>query len=69
MFLFFSRFLNSRLRDVQMEVDNLVSDSIEADVRVHNTFNDLLMLSDTQFIENRIYDEEVVRSYTVTYKR
>ncbi|XP_010178380.1 PREDICTED: WASH complex subunit FAM21A-like [Mesitornis unicolor] len=29
------------------------------DCRLHNVFNDFLMLSNTQFIENRVYDEEV----------
>ena len=33
-------------------VDNLASETEQADVRLHNTFNEFLMLSDSQFIES-----------------
>jgi hypothetical protein len=36
------------------DIDNLVSEATEADVRLHNTFNEFLMLANNQFIENVI---------------
>jgi WASH complex subunit FAM21 len=42
-----------------MQVDDLVSDTIKTNVRVHNTFNEFLMLSNFQFVENRVYDDDV----------
>ncbi|KAJ0397508.1 hypothetical protein P43SY_005634 [Pythium insidiosum] len=43
--------LENQVRDVAMEAD-------AAHVRLRNTFNQFLMLSNNQFIENRVYDEE-----------
>jgi len=28
------------------------------DTKLHNTFNEFLMLSNSQFIENRVYEED-----------
>lgn len=42
-----------------MQVDDLVSDTVKTNVRVHNTFNEFLMLSNFQFVENRVYDDDV----------
>lgn len=33
-------------------MDGLISETKAADCRLHNVFNDFLMLSNTQFIEN-----------------
>lgn len=40
-------------------MDGLIQETKATDCRLHNVFNDFLMLSNTQFIENRVYDEEV----------
>lgn len=40
------------------DIDNLASDVAEADVRLHNTFNEFMMLADGQFIENRVYEDD-----------
>lgn len=40
-------------------MDGLIRETKATDCRLHNVFNDFLMLSNTQFIENRVYDEEV----------
>ena len=42
-----------------MQVDDLVADTVKTNVRVHNTFNEFLMLSNFQFVENRVYDDDV----------
>jgi hypothetical protein len=33
-------------------VDTLLSETVEAKVRLNNTFNEFLILTNTQFIEN-----------------
>ncbi|CAI5725234.1 unnamed protein product [Peronospora destructor] len=43
--------LENRVRDIAAEADS-------AHVRLKNTFNQFLMLSNNQFMENRVYDEE-----------
>jgi hypothetical protein len=39
------------------QVDGLAHDAVMLDVRLHNTFNEFQMLANTQFIENRVFDE------------
>ncbi|XP_053547865.1 WASH complex subunit 2A isoform X2 [Bombina bombina] len=55
----FSQQTISRTHDIEKQLDGLVRDAKAADCRLHNVFNDFLMLSNTQFIENRVYDEEI----------
>ncbi|XP_008268085.1 WASH complex subunit 2A isoform X1 [Oryctolagus cuniculus] len=55
----FSQQTISRTHEIKKQVDGLIRESKATDCRLHNVFNDFLMLSNTQFIENRVYDEEV----------
>lgn len=53
----FSQRIISRTHDTGKLVDTLSHDAVMLDVRLHNTFNEFQMLANTQFIENRVYDE------------
>ncbi|XP_073452628.1 WASH complex subunit 2C isoform X1 [Aquarana catesbeiana] len=55
----FSQQTISRTHEIEKQLDGLVREVKATDCRLHNVFNDFLMLSNTQFIENRVYDEEV----------
>lgn len=55
----FSQQTISRTHEIEKQLDGLVREVKSTDCRLHNVFNDFLMLSNTQFIENRVYDEEV----------
>lgn len=55
----FSHQMISRVHEIGKEVDGLLHDTKMTGVRVHNVFNDFIMLANTQFIENRVYDEDV----------
>lgn len=55
----FSQQTISRTHEIKKQVDGLINETKATDCRLHNVFNDFLMLSNTQFIENRVYDEEV----------
>ncbi|XP_071604912.1 WASH complex subunit 2A-like isoform X1 [Heliangelus exortis] len=55
----FSQHTISRTHEITKQVDGLINETKATDCRLHNVFNDFLMLSNTQFIENRVYDEEV----------
>uniref|UniRef100_H0WYF7 FAM21/CAPZIP domain-containing protein n=1 Tax=Otolemur garnettii TaxID=30611 RepID=H0WYF7_OTOGA len=55
----FSQQTISRTHEIKKQVDGLMRETKATDCRLHNVFNDFLMLSNTQFIENRVYDEEV----------
>ncbi|KAM7073363.1 WASH complex subunit 2-like isoform 2-T2 [Molossus nigricans] len=55
----FSQQTLSRTHEIKKQVDGLIQETKATDCRLHNVFNDFLMLSNTQFIENRVYDEEV----------
>ncbi|XP_066204294.1 LOW QUALITY PROTEIN: WASH complex subunit 2A [Saccopteryx leptura] len=55
----FSQQTISRTHEIKKQVDALIRETKVTDCRLHNVFNDFLMLSNTQFIENRVYDEEV----------
>ena len=54
----FSQNMLSQTHSMEQKVDGLVHETKGISAKVHNTFNDFLMLSNTQFIENRVYDEE-----------
>uniref|UniRef100_K1QZI4 Protein FAM21 n=1 Tax=Magallana gigas TaxID=29159 RepID=K1QZI4_MAGGI len=55
----FSQKMISRVHEIEKEVDGLMHDSKMTGVRVNNVFNDFIMLANTQFVENRVYDEDV----------
>ncbi|KAG8551970.1 hypothetical protein GDO81_004354 [Engystomops pustulosus] len=55
----FSHQTISRTHEIEKQLDGLVREAKSTECRLHNIFNDFLMLSNTQFIENRVYDEEV----------
>ncbi|XP_078055829.1 WASH complex subunit 2C isoform X2 [Mustelus asterias] len=55
----FSQQMLSRTHEIEKQLDGLVQRTKATDSRLHNVFNDFLMLSNIQFIENRVYDEEV----------
>ncbi|KAM9197662.1 WASH complex subunit 2A isoform 10-T10 [Dugong dugon] len=55
----FSQQTISRTHEIKKQMDGLIRETKATDCRLHNVFNDFLMLSNTQFIENRVYDEEV----------
>ncbi|XP_077115213.1 WASH complex subunit 2C isoform X1 [Ranitomeya variabilis] len=55
----FSHQTISRTHEIERQLDGLVHEAKSTECRLHNIFNDFLMLSNTQFIENRVYDEEV----------
>ncbi|XP_075697623.1 WASH complex subunit 2C-like isoform X2 [Rhinoderma darwinii] len=55
----FSHQTISRTHDIEKQLDGLVREAKATECRLHNIFNDFLMLSNTQFLENRVYDEEV----------
>ncbi|EMP27054.1 WASH complex subunit FAM21A, partial [Chelonia mydas] len=55
----FSQQTISRTHEIKKQVDGLIHETKATDCRLHNVFSDFLMLSNTQFIENRVYDEEV----------
>uniref|UniRef100_A0A3B3H5P7 FAM21/CAPZIP domain-containing protein n=1 Tax=Oryzias latipes TaxID=8090 RepID=A0A3B3H5P7_ORYLA len=55
----FSQKMLSKTHEIEKQLDSLIRDTKATDSRLHSVFNDFLMLSNTQFIENRVYDEEV----------
>lgn len=48
----FSQQTISRTHEIKKQVDGLINETKATDCRLHNVFNDFLMLSNTQFIEN-----------------
>ncbi|XP_076142304.1 WASH complex subunit 2A isoform X3 [Alosa pseudoharengus] len=62
LFLFlqdFSQRMLSKTHEIEKQLDGLICDTKATDSCLHTVFNDFLMLSNTQFIENRVYDEEI----------
>ncbi|XP_051935811.1 WASH complex subunit 2 isoform X3 [Hippocampus zosterae] len=62
LFLFlqdFSQKMLSKTHEMEKQLDSLIRDTKATDSSLHSVFNDFLMLSNTQFIENRVYDEEI----------
>ncbi|XP_041123962.1 WASH complex subunit 2 isoform X2 [Polyodon spathula] len=55
----FSQRMMSKTHEIEKQLDGLIRDTKATDCCLHTVFNDFLMLSNTQFIENRVYDEEV----------
>ncbi|RLN45011.1 hypothetical protein BBJ29_003912 [Phytophthora kernoviae] len=54
----YSANLFERTKELEDSVRDIAAEADSAHVRLKNTFNQFLMLSNNQFIENRVYDEE-----------
>ncbi|KAE8979276.1 hypothetical protein PF011_g22918 [Phytophthora fragariae] len=54
----YSADLFARTKELEDSVRDIAAEADAAHVRLKNTFNQFLMLSNNQFIENRVYDEE-----------
>ena len=54
----FAKRMTGQIADITSQVDGLVTETKRTETRLHNVFNDFLMLSNTQFVENRVYDFE-----------
>lgn len=48
----------SKTHEIEKQLDSLIRDTKAADSCLHSVFNDFLMLSNTQFIENVMYYAE-----------
>ena len=48
----------SKTHEIEKQLDSLIRDTQATDSRLHSVFNDFLMLSNTQFIENVMYNFE-----------
>ncbi|XP_035207398.1 WASH complex subunit 2-like isoform X2 [Stegodyphus dumicola] len=55
----FSHNIISRTHEVENAVDSLVHETKMASAKINNIINDFHMLSNLQFVENRVYDEEI----------
>lgn len=58
LFLFlqdFSQRMLSKTHEIEKQLDSLICDTKATDSCLHSVFNDFLMLSNTQFIENVTY--------------
>ncbi|XP_076830627.1 WASH complex subunit 2A isoform X2 [Brachyhypopomus gauderio] len=55
----FSQKMMSKTHEIEKQLDGLIRDTKATDSCLHTVFNDFLMLSNTQFIENRVYDDEM----------
>ncbi|KAK3804199.1 hypothetical protein RRG08_012079 [Elysia crispata] len=55
----FSQRMISRTHEIGKDVDGLMHEAELTGVRVNNVINDFIMLANTQFVENRVYDEDV----------
>ncbi|XP_006815327.1 uncharacterized protein LOC100375570, partial [Saccoglossus kowalevskii] len=53
----FSQKMVCRTHEIQKQVDGVLHETKSIDSKMHNVFSDFLMLSNTQFIENRVYDD------------
>nr|CCA21254.1 conserved hypothetical protein [Albugo laibachii Nc14] len=54
----YSGSLIGRIKSLEDSVRQLSTQADRSNVRLRNTLNQFLLLSDSQFIENRVYDEE-----------
>ncbi|ELT97183.1 hypothetical protein CAPTEDRAFT_196064 [Capitella teleta] len=57
----FSQRLVNQTHEIQKQMDGLLHEVKLTNVRVDSTFNDFIMLANTQFVENRVYDEDVTQ--------
>ncbi|KAI9910362.1 hypothetical protein PsorP6_010974 [Peronosclerospora sorghi] len=56
----------ARTKDLENQMRDLAAETDAAHVRLKNTLNEFLMLSNNQFVENRVYDEEQEEVVTTT---
>lgn len=54
----FAKNMVSKIRLVEQEVDTLVHETSAVHVSLRNSFTSFSMLSQTQFVENRVYDND-----------
>ena len=54
----FSNYVTERTTSIQREVNETSEAAKRLDVQIGNAFNDFLRLANTQFIENRVYEED-----------
>eukprot|EP00954_Amorphochlora_amoebiformis_P019898 1335505-Amorphochlora_amoeboformis.AAC.1 len=54
----FSQRIMTRTRELNDDLEELTFSSQQADLKLRNCFNQFLMLNQSQFIENRVYDDE-----------
>lgn len=57
----------SKTHEIEKQLDSLIRDTKATDSRLHSVFNDFLMLSNTQFIENVMYNTECVLSNVLQF--
>jgi hypothetical protein len=50
--------MKSKIRQVEREVDSLLHETSAVHVSLRNSFTSFSMLSQTQFVENRVYDND-----------
>lgn len=55
----FSQQLISKTHEMEKTVDQLIHETKVTSSKINNTINDFLMLSNIQFIENRVYDDDI----------
>ncbi|CAI5705516.1 unnamed protein product [Peronospora farinosa] len=60
----YSTDLFARTKHLETCVRNIAAEADSAHVRLKNTFNQFLLLSNNQFMENRVYDEEQEEFFT-----
>ncbi|XP_022249904.1 WASH complex subunit 2-like isoform X2 [Limulus polyphemus] len=65
----FSQRMISTTHEMEKTVDGLLHEAKVTGVRVSNIVNDFTMLSNTQFVENRVYDEEIQEEPIIEPKR
>eukprot|EP01137_Pigoraptor_chileana_P001190 Opistho-2@38453 len=56
----FSQRMTTRTHEIESQIDSFYWETEQTGARLYNIFNEFLLLSNTQFIENRVYEEEVV---------
>ena len=62
----FSTNLAQKTKALSEKIDDLSNDTDETEVRLRNTFNEFLLLSNTQFIENvSAIDERVITPHKI----
>ena len=45
-------------KDLIRKVDDLSFHVVDSEIRLRNTFNEFIMLADSQFMENRVYEDD-----------
>jgi len=50
--------MHAQIKALESDMQNLTTETEQVHYTIQNCFNSLMMLSSTQFIENRVYDDE-----------